>query len=673
MAELQERPYPNIEVHLIDTNKACLILTTEAYGMLHLTMRFADNYPLSAPEVTIQTFVQHPNVYRNFICATILNTEEEYTPAYTLKGICIQMLSFFASDSLEQEHGRGGVVRLEEYRQSQVTRPASGFQCEECGFAKSSRPLQPNSRRGKKMANKQAREESATASEGEWDGMDMDIDNYLSSVEADDNPSSMTVKPSITCPIGQLPDECLLEIVHHLDFEDVMVFSRSWTRVELLIRIYDVVRCRDLQCFVLKETYHRYLLGVGVSVSRKGTIESEFDLLSSKAYDEMKIRKAIHGMPFQHWLPLPISQRHWRLGEEKAKLCLSQLSVRLSLPAGTSRANVLFHFMNDIVVRLNSDLREEETEPKPVRDWWSPIRHTAKSTLRHASEKAIEAYFHLYHILLCIATSREGHAVVAAANRMIQSFLAGKRDKTHVPNLGHLLVALHISDVQVTTELTKAIIIEAITRNVVWLLDGKGAGYAELGFLETDAVSKYRLAKTFQGSRTSYRLLMFSELFRRTARPGGTLMKKSLVDMRDELFARHGAPPYGAAAKLAAEVRRLHHIDSFPDFMREMGLQHIPSAEQFTCILRDTVCRSIAKGYSRQVLQGKLLGLRLHRDDEINRQAAIHSVFGALGQNWKLSDDHVHQIAENVKRGRLTFFPNRPHSKGQRGRRRSRG
>lgn len=42
---------------------------------------------------------------------------------------------------------------------------------------------------------------------------------------------------------------------------------------------------------------------------------------------------------------------------------------------------------------------------------------------------------------------------------------------------------------------------------------------AELGYLEADAVSHYRLKKTFEGCRTSYRLLMLSELFQRVASP----------------------------------------------------------------------------------------------------------------------------------------------------------
>lgn len=83
---------------------------------MHLTIVFPDDYPLKSPEATIQSRIIHPNVFVTYICATILNSDEGWTPAYTLRGIIIQLLSFFCSESLEQDHG-GGVVNLAEFRE----------------------------------------------------------------------------------------------------------------------------------------------------------------------------------------------------------------------------------------------------------------------------------------------------------------------------------------------------------------------------------------------------------------------------------------------------------------------------------------------------------------------------------------------------------------------------
>jgi hypothetical protein len=480
-------------------------------------------------------------------------------------------------------------------------------------------------------------------------------------------------KSGSSTSIASLPDELLLQTLDYLDFDHLMSLSQAWPRVETLIQTYDLIRSRELQCFVLKQTYRHLLLGIGVDVAKAGRLESEFDLLSGKAFHELEIRESVHGIPFENWLPLPISYPHWRQVHPHIMRCLAQLAEKMKLPPDAGKVNVIFSFMNDIVVRLNLDLEGQVTTSRRRRIHKAENGYLArKSTLRHASEKAIESYFHLYHLLLCVATGPGGKAVVEEANKMITSFMDGKRSKAHVPNLGHLLAALHISDVEVTVALRKGIITEAITRNVVWLLDGKGAGFAELGYLEDDEISFYRLKKTFQGSRTSYRLLMFSELFRRTARPCDassteTSARKSLVDIRNELFTRHGGPPSGAAAELASEVRRLQKIDEFPSFLREMGLQAVPGPKNFTSVLRDTVRASVLSGYSCEADPKKLLGLRIARDGEFNADAAAVKVFGTKS-SWTYSAQMAEKTASEVEKGKLTFFPRRRNdtSKAQR-------
>ena len=101
--ELQTKPYPGIALHLQDGDltRACLVLTPENNVPLHLTVVFQSQYPIQPPEITIQSKIAHPNIYQDYISASILNTTEGSTPAYTLKGICIQLLSFFGSDKIE--------------------------------------------------------------------------------------------------------------------------------------------------------------------------------------------------------------------------------------------------------------------------------------------------------------------------------------------------------------------------------------------------------------------------------------------------------------------------------------------------------------------------------------------------------------------------------------------
>lgn len=132
IAELQAKPYPNISLFPSeDITKACLILRPNGGHPLHLSVDFGSQYPLNAPTVTIQSKLDHPNIFGSYICASILNTAEGYTSAYTLKGIAIQLLSFFGSDKLEQAHG---VADLTSYRRYNDYNTWAAHLCSKCGF-----------------------------------------------------------------------------------------------------------------------------------------------------------------------------------------------------------------------------------------------------------------------------------------------------------------------------------------------------------------------------------------------------------------------------------------------------------------------------------------------------------------------------------------------------------
>ncbi|KAK1986867.1 hypothetical protein LZ30DRAFT_704077 [Colletotrichum cereale] len=613
IAELQQEPYPRISLHTRDDDlrRVCLILQPEGWMPMHTTVIFVDRYPLVAPKIKMNTAVEHPNVYGSYICASILNTSEGYTPAYTLKGIAIQMLSFFNSDSVEQDYGEYH-ENLKLYRHESLQLKQT-FSCSHCGF--DGTKAKADSRRARRHARK-----------------------TLSSAP---RAVSANQEKQRECVVTCLPDELLLGTIKELDFPDLIAFSHAWPRVAEVIRRYDVIRLTELQCFVTKTNFRNTKLGVGVSVPRgKRAIESEFDLVSLCAFQDLGVRLSVHHISFEHWLPLPLSRRHWRSIEEHVAPVMHSLASAIALPStNNSAVGVLAAFMNDIVVRLNQV--ETHTSPrKPSYGGRDNVRAAAcKSTLQHASEKAIESYFHLFHLLLCLATADA--RLVADANKKIRVFMGGKTSKVSCPNLGHLLVYLLISDLEITERLRKSIITEAITRNVVWMLDKRGSNMPELSYLEPDRVSGYRLKKTFEASRTSYRLLMFSELFRRIARLSS---EKTLAQVRDELFDRHGAPPPGAALQLSSEVRRLHDIDNFPHFFREMGIVNLPAAENFTSVLRDCVRESMQRGYSVYGLPD-YMALSLRRQVEPNV-----GLRGAFIERRPPGESYL---------ARITFFPNK--------------
>ncbi|KAI0203348.1 hypothetical protein F4808DRAFT_418367 [Astrocystis sublimbata] len=616
--ELVTKPYPKIALHPDETNiqRACLVLYPDNYPPLHLSIHFPSFYPEQPPRISIQTSINHPNVFGSYICATILNRDDGYTSAYTLKGIAIQILSFFDSDTLEQDYP--GKVTLATFQDVSSSYMVDTYQCSKCEFGK------PSSGKAKARRGPKTYDALVDHNPGAWPAVQ-------SHGNSRDHPKNTGIHKSPTktgttvntrrpgrsnVNIGTLPNEVLLLIIDYLEeFEHLTSFARAWPRISELVRDFDIVRKRELQCFCLKKDFQSAELGVGVKID-KGQITSEFDLLSKDAYQYLEVRRAVQSIRFDHWVPLPISRRHWHRVKNDLNQCLSQVAkgLRTPSPVDGASAHVIFTWMNDVVVRLNQDAEKlAQDRMKLGRFARAQEYHANKSTLEHASEKAINSYFHLFHMLVCWATTHP--EIVHQANKQLRKFAAGQRSKEACPNLGHLLIALLISDVPVTDALIKSIITEAIVRNVVWLLDGRGAGLAELSYLERDAVSAYRLDKTFQGSRTSYRLLMFSELFRRTARPSH---EKSLVQVREELFDRYGAPPRDAAPRLAAEVRRLHTVDDFPAFMREMGLAQVPTSANFTAVLRGTVVTSMQRGYSRMALpRHEAMRLRLAKDPDV--------------------------------------------------------
>ncbi|MCJ1454897.1 hypothetical protein MMC28_005250 [Mycoblastus sanguinarius] len=289
IAELQTNPYPNIVLCTHDSLRtACLLLTPNRKEPLHLTITFAKNYPLQPPKVTIQSKIEHPNVYGNYICASILITTEAYTPAYTLKGIAIQLLSFFSSDSIEQMHD-GHSVDLTSYISSKGRDPGErDFCCSDCGFG--GRKLidkdwvmvgqkmlpDPFARQRNLQSIRKAKKRAIRSYQDR-----MEIDRSLTM--ANSTVPSADRRPRLIERILALPNEILVLILAELDTGDLLAASKVCSRIGELVSSYDFIRMRELQCFCLKESFMKAKLGVGVHVhdyGRQGTFESEFDLLS---------------------------------------------------------------------------------------------------------------------------------------------------------------------------------------------------------------------------------------------------------------------------------------------------------------------------------------------------------------------------------------------------------
>ena len=667
IAELRADPYPNIVFHPGDNlKKACLILTPHQRESLHLTVSFSANYPLQAPQISIQSRVSHPNVFNDYICASILNTAEGYTPAYTIKGICIQLLSFFSSDRIEQEGG-GRFIELNDYMENDwrvgLKSWSTRYHCSACGFGSNQAGIGDGSssnlhQRSSSLpvrgsSSKDGAPESSSGTEsvavnnwktltpgfhyGECESK-MDIDMIQDSAPktairdgGDQYSNEMTTLDRIL----QLPYELILGILEELDTGSLVAAARASSEIAQLIASSDFIRLQELQCFCLKESFMKQRLGVGVSAvfhAGPNSLGSEFDLLSFEAFQHHRVRRSVQGIPFQHWLPLPLSRRHWQSVRPLVEPSLKVLAGAAQMPRGPD-IDVLYAFMTNIVVKLSTTFEKTWTRPLNV-----------KSTLRHASEKAIESYFSLFHLLLCLAVAHP--EIVQKANSRVKRFERGYTSKEDCPNLGHLLTLTLISDQGLTPSLSLAIIREAVIRNVVWMLDKKGANMPELCYLEPSPVSEFRMQRTFEGSKTSYRILMFQALFAKIARPTNT----PISTICDEIFDRHGAPPPGTAELLAKDIRQLRSINSFPEFFNVMSVEYDPSSTEFPSFLKESILLSVEKGYSKlPIKQSKALGIRKLEEPNVEIAKGL------------VADD---AYAAGPRSG-LSFFP----VKGQKGKR----
>jgi len=130
-------------------------------------------------------------------------------------------------------------------------------------------------------------------------------------------------------------------------------------------------------------------------------------------------------------------------------------------------------------------------------------------------------------------------------------------------------------------------------------------------------------------------------LFRKTA-VGGS--RKPLVQLRDEAFDRHGAPPMGTAKGLAESIRLIREIKSFPEFLASMDIE-IPSAAWFTQFLRTCMEESVKKGYSSMPInQGQALAIRQLKESIVEVRDGLQPL--------------------NVNIRSKSFFPNKP-TRGQ--------
>lgn len=487
-------------------------------------------------------------------CPDFLEAMPLGTQAYTIRTLALHLLSMFDGDyELRPEGGLDGAK--DEWVLSQWDPTLSEPECDSCGW---------------------------------YRGVPCDIVHQDASDYS--APSSTRAgSPNQAVTLQTLPDELLILILKRLAVKDILRFGQAYKKVAGFIEHDAFIRKRELKCFVTKENFKRSALGIGIHFARLyqqpgRPMESEFDLISSNAYNKLDIFNTAYGCKFIRWLPLPLSEWHWNRVKASTYRRLHRLAD-IGRPRGlVDCMDVLTAFIEDQVTKLFTS----ET-----------CYRLAELGLLRPSEKGIESLFFLFHLLLCVVVDHPEY--VAKANKMIVDFQSDDARLKDMPSPGRLLAALLISSIETDANFLRKIVFETITRNVPRLL----REWSELEYMEYGA-SPFRLHHTFVRDEGKYRALMFLNLFQRTVRSanlgwprqdnGPPTFADFLKARRNYFFHRCGFPPSAVLAALAAELPRIRAIRSFSGCLDYLGVYHNVDERFLAARLRDTVRECLARG-----------------------------------------------------------------------------
>ena len=313
------------------------------------------------------------------------------------------------------------------------------------------------------------------------------------------------------------------------------------------------------------------------------------------------MRTSTLGTPFSAFLPLALTPSHFRKALPIIRVSLRQLAVgSTGQLTGKAILDVFAALMNQIIVQLmkTCDDARNMSQRNP--------------SVLQASEKALQGYAHLHHLLLSLCAEQPD--IATEAERLLNSFLEepAARDKIRTPNLGHLLVYLLVAGASNGWDkLAQPFLREMLVRNVVFLLDPRHGNRPYLAHMEAEPVSDFRLEQTFTGSRTALRLLMFQVYFlTHIGRPVG----KTLTDLRQSYDRQYGVPGEGVSDSLLQAIKTIYTVPAWDKFFPRIGLS-VPSKEVFCTVLRNSVKESAGRGYHVcPVSPAELLSLRAHED-----------------------------------------------------------
>ncbi|KAF7288543.1 UBIQUITIN-CONJUGAT-2 domain-containing protein [Mycena chlorophos] len=671
LAELRDSPYPGVSVFLQDEDirKFCLVLTPDAGPWKNMSFHFVVNlppdWPARPPQISISNRnIGHPNLFDGYVCCDLIKEEAlvsrwdgysgGYSPALTLRGLFLQFLTFFSSTTVEQDYGgapyyigdylavwyiresdlRGGqlpAMRGNSHRDVAGSLFASSLQDSlRSEWDKDKRPLivlrtemsevgplthttkGPRQHKDRliRVEEKDAKWTRTLQSIRKWSCQSCpygsaELPHCVPVVALQPKPEkwSPLLVPPPKCLLDNLSDDVLYELASVLPSELVINFGTAYPRLHAIVHplVYSV-------------------LGIGISFDfRARTLASDFDWLSQRAFDEFGVRMSVEKRLFSLFLPLAFSPHHFERVYPQIWMCLAKIDGEVRRadeqmsknprrraegpPRKEEQICVVYKMMSNCVVALMRNCDDA-----------LDANGNGKSIL-HASEKAVIAYCHLFHLLIKLA--QKDDVILRDATRRLRRFIDDKdsRSKSRFPDLGELIILIMLviccppvpearANPIKWADIAGPFLEEVMTRNVRWIL--KDA--PELEWLE-DGESQYRLKETFTRSKTSLRLVMFQITFL-------DVFYRAYAANLGRLDDNYGFPDKDLPTTMVEQIKAIYAIGNWTGFFRrvrfEKGVSFGPV--RFSEILRDAVKLSAARRYHTAASRDRMLQLKRARE-----------------------------------------------------------
>jgi ubiquitin-protein ligase len=558
--------------------------------VFHLTMKFSDNYPKEPPQIKLPVRIPHPNVFPSFICLDMLKSYtsqipyQGWTSAYSVHSILMQLSAFLFDANVPQEGGYTVENKTSLNSIIMCIREAKAFRCQTC-------------------------KHDGASPQTCWPPICMPT---LTLIQQPENKGS-TIKSIIKeenkeqdSALAAFPPEIVRVVVSYLSVETMILLDQVCNYSKKAM--HNLIKVHQLTCFysrealsVTKTTNKQQTLILGFGVTPHWYSEDKtnlrevtccWDLLSLEAFQQHHVRHGIWKSSFTYLLPLIINRDHAARAWPEIQQTLYKLIIGEPADSPPQRMenmswpdllpkffNVIANAMTTMIVSFMKTVSSFDEKKGGMR----PTQQL------HHSEKALEGYCSLHHLLLFM---REKYpALVTFSNQQIAKFVGASptaRSKKSVPNLGEFLIHLLVSDQYTWETVQPWFVCELLDRNAMWYLREQNSldltTFPNPKHLTAHEIC-FRLRVSWYYSRVGARLTMFQVFFM-------NLVAQTKLEHYHESF---GFPEPDKIQRLQQECKKIMNVSNYGGFLSRMGIVQTP-ANVFG-ILCDSVLNSFDKGY----------------------------------------------------------------------------